>query len=236
MKCFVYKITCLLNNKVYIGITKQPVHKRFAQHKSSAKTIKRRPSKLHGAIRKYGAENFSLEVLAELDSWEKAIEAEKELILQYDSYECGYNLTLGGEGRTQPGSWAKGLNKKTHPSLDKISVKQKGKNNSFFGKTHTEQQKQKWSKERKGPKHPMFGVKRPDLSIRNSKREWTEESRNKMSIKKSKPVKCLETQEVYPSVAAAAKALKMDPKLVSLVARQLKHKTKGKTFVFIKET
>ena len=36
----IYKITNIVNNKIYIGQTIQPIEKRFIQHKSHAKTGK----------------------------------------------------------------------------------------------------------------------------------------------------------------------------------------------------
>ncbi len=40
-------------------------------------------------------------------------------------------------------SWNKGLTKETHPSLKIVSEKHSGKNNSFYGKHHTEEVKEK---------------------------------------------------------------------------------------------
>ena len=46
----VYKIINKVNNKYYIGMTKQSLEKRFSQHKQNAKTGK--SSYLYNAIRK----------------------------------------------------------------------------------------------------------------------------------------------------------------------------------------
>ena len=58
----IYKIQNLINGKIYIG---QSVHiqARFNQHKNEAKNGNTRP--LYNAIRKYGIENFSFEIIEE---------------------------------------------------------------------------------------------------------------------------------------------------------------------------
>lgn len=52
----IYKITNLVNNKVYIGQTERTLKERWGQHKYS-KGCKY----LHNAILKYGAESFKIE-------------------------------------------------------------------------------------------------------------------------------------------------------------------------------
>lgn len=88
----IYKIQNLIDGKVYIG---QSVHiqARFNQHKNEAKNGNTRP--LYNAIRKYGIENFSFEVIEEC-SKEKLNEQEIYWIKKYDSFHNGYNLTPGG--------------------------------------------------------------------------------------------------------------------------------------------
>lgn len=88
----IYKIQNLINGKIYIG---QSVHikTRFNQHKNEAKNGNTRP--LYNAIRKYGVENFSFEVIEEC-SKEKLNEREIYWIKKYDSFHNGYNLTPGG--------------------------------------------------------------------------------------------------------------------------------------------
>lgn len=53
----VYKITNLVNGKIYIGITKRNPKIRFNEHLSNKKEL------LYKAKKKYGRENFSLEII-----------------------------------------------------------------------------------------------------------------------------------------------------------------------------
>ncbi len=95
---FIYKITNKVNGKIYVGQTTHPVRKRWLGHLSHARTNHEKScTHLHRAIRKYGAKNFTCEVLQEIDN-SFLDEFEKFWIQSYDSAHKGYNITLGGEG------------------------------------------------------------------------------------------------------------------------------------------
>ena len=87
-----YKITNLINNKIYIGQTVHP-EKRWWEHCNRAKTnYDNYP--IHLAINKYGEENFSFEVLEWSEDYDNR---ERELIQQFNSLSPnGYNLIEGG--------------------------------------------------------------------------------------------------------------------------------------------
>ncbi len=88
----IYKITNLINHKIYIGQTVHP-NKRWWEHQQRAKThYDNYP--IHLAIDKYGAENFSFEIL----EWTKDYDDEEaRLIKEYNSISPnGYNLIEGG--------------------------------------------------------------------------------------------------------------------------------------------
>lgn len=96
----VYKITSKVNGKIYIGITIQGVDTRWMKHCSDAEC--QSPFPIHNAIRKYGKENFQIEVIEiiEDEDFDYLKEREKYWIQEFDSYnrEKGYNLTIGGDG------------------------------------------------------------------------------------------------------------------------------------------
>lgn len=54
---YIYKITNLINDKVYIGQTTTTINNRWSQHK----THKDKRSHLRSALDKYGIENFKIE-------------------------------------------------------------------------------------------------------------------------------------------------------------------------------
>ena len=99
MSCSIYKITNQINGHSYIGQTIFSLEKRFAEHqKDSLRTnLKNRP--LYSAFRKYGIENFTIELIDTCEVSEVA-EREQYWISFYDTYKNGYNATLGGEGKS----------------------------------------------------------------------------------------------------------------------------------------
>lgn len=98
MEGYIYKITNSLNNKCYIGKTYKSIQQRWKEHLKSCKKGECSNRPLYKAINKYGVSNFSIE---ELGKFEEGILEEKEIyyIDKYDSYNNGYNATLGGDGK-----------------------------------------------------------------------------------------------------------------------------------------
>ena len=107
LKGCIYKMINITNNKVYIGQTRQRNPKaRFWQHfYESEISFRSRNTYLSSAIRKYGKENFTFEILIELQSNSKESLCvlldvlEKFYIEKHKSnnYQYGYNLTNGGQ-------------------------------------------------------------------------------------------------------------------------------------------
>lgn len=91
----IYKITNILNDKVYIGQSNNPQH-RWIAHKSHAHNEEYiGSSALYNAMRKYGEDNFTFEIIGWYENYN---EKEKYYIKLYNSMiPYGYNLTEGGE-------------------------------------------------------------------------------------------------------------------------------------------
>jgi len=93
----IYKITCLVNNKIYIGCTTKTLGERWDVHvmaHTQARTA------LHRAMKKYGLLQFRMEVITTANSIEEMFELEKKYILDLNSHTTkgGYNMTMGGDG------------------------------------------------------------------------------------------------------------------------------------------
>ena len=93
---YIYKITNDINQKIYIGKTEFSIEKRFKEHCSDAFKDRNEKRSLYAAMRKYGIENFHIELVEETDNPE---ERETYWIEYYGSFKNGYNLTLGGDGK-----------------------------------------------------------------------------------------------------------------------------------------
>ena len=85
----IYKITCLVNQKVYVGQTSETIEKRFARHMGYQK--EENDTKFYRAIRKYGTENFRVEAIDYADNQEELDQKEKYYIDLFDSVKNGYN-------------------------------------------------------------------------------------------------------------------------------------------------
>lgn len=129
----VYVIQNLINNKKYVGQTKNFV-KRKAGHLYDVKRGCEKP--LYRAIRKYGVENFSFEIIEEcLD--EIINEREQHWVAHFDSFnpEKGYNLTPSGRYNN--------IEIVSEETKHKLSQLFSGDKNPCFGRV--------------GALHPMFG-------------------------------------------------------------------------------
>jgi group I intron endonuclease len=94
MKYEIYLITNTVNQKKYIGITRN-LRGRWYQHKITNGSS----PYLHKAIKKYGIESFVFEHLATAFNLDFAQIIEKNLISEFGTKAPkGYNLTDGGEG------------------------------------------------------------------------------------------------------------------------------------------
>ncbi len=107
---YLYKVTNIINNKIYIGQTVDP-DSRWRGHIRDAKNPKH---PFHKAIHKYGSQNFNFEVIACCKGQDNANNAETLLVKQYDSFvnnDKGYNATHGGFNAPKTDAWKASLKK-----------------------------------------------------------------------------------------------------------------------------
>lgn len=117
----IYRVTCIPNKKIYIGLTVDTISQRWTNHVCRAMGG-------HGkyafprAIRKYGRTAFKIEAIEFFDSLEKANNAEKRWIAEFNCLvPNGYNIAHGGGGTV-------GVSRKhSFETKQKISKAHKGK-------------------------------------------------------------------------------------------------------------
>jgi group I intron endonuclease len=95
----IYKITNIINSKIYIGITTKCVQKRLKEHFRHSIKPKFR---IHNAIKKHGKQNFIIEQIDTAECQNTANNLEKYWIDYYKStnYSLGYNMSFGGSGKS----------------------------------------------------------------------------------------------------------------------------------------
>lgn len=134
-KFIVYKITNTLNGKVYIGITK------FNNPNNRWKNGfgYRKNSLISKAIKKYGWEIFTKEILHNNLSKETACNLEIEYIKHFKNLNISYNIANGGEGSNS-------ISEETKEKLRQYN----GERASMYGKKHTKESIEKIRKSSKG--------------------------------------------------------------------------------------
>lgn len=108
MSSIIYRITNVVNSKFYIGKTSKTVQERFQRH---CYNHQNQNTYLYNAMRKYGVDNFNIEILEETDSPnEREIYWIKTLLPHY-------NMTIGGDGgdTSYSPNYKLGMEKRIHP-------------------------------------------------------------------------------------------------------------------------
>jgi len=175
----IYKVINKINGKVYIGQTTQGLEKRMKQH---LYCVKKGHSSLvlYRAIRKYGQENFSWDIIDYCDSGEELSLQEMYYIKKYKSVEKGYNLYFNVQ--CQAGKNHPRFGKK-HSDETRRKMRRAWKNRPAISdetrKKMSEGQKRRdkttivLPKIKKGKEHPCFG------------KPWSNERKLKASIANS---------------------------------------------------
>ena len=147
----IYMYTNIINGKRYVGQTIN-FNKRHREH-IYVSYNDNCDLPFHSAIRKYGIENFQIDILVEnINTQEERNELEKSFILLFDTLVTsrkGYNISSGGSnGNNFAG--------KSEEEMDEIRKKWKesrsGENHWFFGKKFSDEHKKKISESHKGKK------------------------------------------------------------------------------------
>ena len=89
---WIYKITNIQNNKVYIGQTIRPIQDRFHRHITDALN-NILDTHFARAIRKYGKDNFIIEQIDQAQTQDELNKKEQYWIQYYNSVQTGYNET-----------------------------------------------------------------------------------------------------------------------------------------------
>ena len=92
---YIYKIVNNVNDKIYIGQTRTTIELRWKKHINRFKNEGCRRG-IYGAFAKYGLEHFYIEELCSC-SVTDLDDLEIFYINKYNTYNNGYNLTIGGQ-------------------------------------------------------------------------------------------------------------------------------------------
>lgn len=173
----IYKITNKITGKCYIGQTVQTLQRRWYKHLHN-----NRCPAMRDAIKKYGEENFTIEVIDTAETIDELNEKEIYWISFFNSLvPNGYNLQSGGKNCRCAES-----------TKQKLSILNSGANNPNYGKPRNKEAVRKTSEALKG------------VPLNEEHKKRLSESHigmvNECLLKR---VKCIETGQIFNSIKEA---------------------------------
>ena len=253
-KFIIYKITNLINSKIYIEQTTQTFEDRISEHQCGIQYVDR-------AIKKYGIESFNYEKVEECNTIEELNEREKYWIAYYDCISPkGYNLTSGGrdgyvaseetkEKRSKSTKGKKIITKEQRVQISETLKKyfsnpearaklseSKKKNMSDETRKKISEAAKRRAQTPEGKAHLLAASqKAAKLAPKREYQKKSEETKRKLSLsrKDKKRVRCIETGEEFESLAAAGKKYNVYPTTISKACKKLLKTVVGKHWEFI---
>lgn len=217
----VYMHTNKINGKKYIGITQQSVEQRWRNGRGYKTQV------FYNAIKKYGWNNFSHDVLFDGLTKEEAEQKEIELIAFYksDNKNFGYNVSHGGNcSGTMLEETKRKISEANKGKIVSEETKQKMKENNvrpMLGKHHTDEAKAKIRQANTGKHHSKETKHKLSQIFKGRKLtpEWIEhrtkaqtglkrskETVNKIREAVSVKVICINDRQIYDSLTIASEA------------------------------
>jgi group I intron endonuclease len=94
----IYKFTHLESGRSYIGQTIQDPNRRRLEHICDSRHTKR-TYHFHNALRKYGIDSFSFEVIAKASDLKELNSLEEYYVTKFDSIQNGFNIRNPGDNK-----------------------------------------------------------------------------------------------------------------------------------------
>ena len=243
------------SGKRYIGITCQSLNQRWRNGEGYQRCVG-----FYRAIQKYGWDNIQHEILVENLSYEEAMETEKQYIAKYKTHDkrYGYNCTDGGEGVT---GWR--ANEEQRAKNRQAKIEQWKNPDLRDKLTEERQRRGRLPEERIRLKNMAIQVWQTpemrdnlvehlrelahDKEIRQKhsqalKQQWVENPEKFMANrvykkgaenKRSKPVRCIDTNQVYVNAREADAATGISYKAISACCNGKRKSVQGTHWEFV---
>lgn len=176
---YVYKTTCLTNGKWYIGIKHSPTF--IPKYFGSGKLLK-------AAVRKYGEDNFTVQILEECADCDSLTAAEVRWIRESDAVtdENAYNLSAGGQS-----------------ILHELSTREKMRSKR---KPKTDEQKRRYSE---AARRRYQDPKQRELTSELNRRRWSLPENRQIQSERTKAA--LSSPSIRQTLSEHSKAMWADP-------------------------
>lgn len=223
---FIYKITNLINGKIYIGQTTRSVYERWKDHK-----FHKGCTALYRAIKKYEHINFKIEEICFCFDKEELNLREQYFIKQYDCLvPNGYNICVGGNSP---------MKNRKHTSITKqnISEKMKLKDFSYLNtKENIEKRIISFKKNNKLKNIPRTTEIKRKISVANSGENHGMYGKLGFACPNFKcAILCVELNKIFGGQAEAARELNLHQANIHKVLTGRRPHTGGYTFKYVKE-
>ena len=239
-----------VNGKRYVGVTRFSVAKRWGEHRARANMGLK--SRFASAIRKYGAEQFTVDAIASCLSVEAASEVERAIIKQLAPE---YNQTNGGEittgRRVAPEVAARiaasNRGKKRTPEMNaKNSAAKKrqiSENPEYRAKVmaalkkasaSVDREKQRAAASASSRGRRMSDEARSKLSASCMGRRYSREVTERGAAKKRKPLICTTTGTAFLSCEEAAEKLRVSTSSIYKILAGARPSVGGMHFQYLK--
>lgn len=201
LRGIVYCITNQVNGMRYVGQTRQPLKRRLKDHFAPSKSSK---TFIGRAIKKYGKENFSVEVIAVVEV-DELNSLEQDYIDKLSTLSPeGYNLTTGGERFDH-----------TEETKRKISKAGKGRPSWIKGRKMIEEHKNK-------------------ISVANTGKKKTEQMIENMRDARPNKKKIVDQNgKVYKSIGEASREISIHRSCIDKVLKGLRNTAGGYSFSYL---
>lgn len=169
----IYKFTHTVSGRSYIGQTVQDPNRRRLEHISGSRYTNKEYH-FHNALRKYGIDAFTFEVIAEATSITELNLLEEKYVDEYDSINNGFNIRQAGGNKLH----SEESKKRMSESQKQAHARRRSEGRDTFvkirktsGWSHTEESKAKRKEWSKSMNAKFIGK---TWKVVNGKRTWME--------------------------------------------------------------
>ena len=207
----IYKVTNLINGKVYIGQTTTSLEQRKREHEYRAHSEKRQ-TYFYNALNLYGSKNFKWEIIEKNIEFNELNDREKYWIFQYKSNlkDFGYNMTKGGDNADNLNKWRKEnpelASLEAHKGWNKMKqILSENPEKELVRKEKAKNGAQKYAKEH------IEEIKQRSYQIYLQHKDAQEKTLQDNRKKQMKKVRCIETNIIYESINEAGRQTNNSP-------------------------